>query len=120
MKTKKQLQSVTTESTRLIQESAQGQHTPTPWYAKGFAIFSKECDELATLNCGYHEKGIGQGMYQEANAAFIVRAVNAHEELLGELISLVAWVEEDPERAESLARQLNNARAAIAKAEVSR
>jgi len=49
-------------------------HTPTPWHSYGGIVFSggrrqtKVCESL-TQNCN-------------ANAAFIVKAVNCHEELV--------------------------------------
>lgn len=84
----------------------QASHTPTP----SIDLYQDGTDYPAEFLI--NRLGISHD-----RAAFIVRAVNCHEELIGELKSLVAWVEENPSRAESLERQLNNAKAAIAKAE---
>jgi hypothetical protein len=67
----------------------ENQHTPTPWRATNWGqtitIRSKECDGIAFLNPnGDSNKGIPTA-FESANAAFIVRAVNSFEAMLGEL-----------------------------------
>lgn len=52
------------------------QHTPTPWSAELVKDQTYRIQDLKKCNV------LGTGLNQ-ANAAFIVRAVNAHEELLG-------------------------------------
>lgn len=63
------------------------EHTPTPWgavkYESGWALIGPTSDDkIARV-----EKTNGH-----ANAAFIVRAVNAHEELLAALRSLTKQI----------------------------
>lgn len=116
-------------------DNGKPQHTPTPWDIGRTLITAqtKRWTAEAVQANDFHEnrmifadfkfsdEGRSRRLIAKCenfeDAAFIVRAVNSHEELLGELKSLVAWVEEDEARAESLERQLNNAKAAIAKAE---
>ena len=93
-------------------------HTPTPWFNWGTYHQGRRptiCSKAP--GSGYSVGSEIASVNTDADAAFIVKAVNSHEELLGELKSLVAWIEEFPERAESMERQLNNAKVAIAKAE---
>lgn len=54
-------------------------HTPTPWRVDGADIVSpSECAVVATVQwCGEGRDG-----ESEANAAHIVRCVNAHDELV--------------------------------------
>lgn len=69
-------------------------HTPTPWKAAGLGIFTDEM-QIANIHPGKFTRdgkrhpdesvpwpAITEG---EANAAFIVKAVNTHEELLKRL-----------------------------------
>ncbi len=96
------------------------QHTPTPWNADGTIIqyLSKPGTHIATCD--------GWGTPQEANAAYIVKAVNCHEALIQELRdgALVAdFIRENWESGD-LARSVrmlmdwrNSAIKAIAKAE---
>lgn len=107
-------------------------HTPTPWKVittprktkhspKGLAIQAANGLIFADFHEGHGATG------DEANANFIVRAVNSHAELLAALKCMDALVEacEDPEYRSrwfySPVKELNeaprNAKAAIAKAE---
>lgn len=52
-------------------------HTPTPWKEQGLAIRDADGD----LICDVYVGGINSTQ-NEANRAFIVRAVNSHDELL--------------------------------------
>lgn len=106
------------------------QHTPTPW-TKSEVEFEK--DEWSKL---YFQKQIciGKGMditaivygpddQEEANAAFIVRAVNAHDALLRIVKELaeVPTIDETPGIAKGVFSEMDEliyeAREAIAKAE---
>jgi hypothetical protein len=91
-------------------------HTLTPWYATGPHVQSAILNED-----NYVCQADGDSEIQAiANAEFIVRAVNAHDELLGIAKELCAW-EQDPDKyGGDLADLACRARAAIAKAEVKR
>ena len=64
------------------------QHTPTPWKVEGpfleRSIFGEK--DLVT-------RLVGTDPTQASNAAYIVRAVNAHEELVETLKGVKAWLE---------------------------
>lgn len=75
----------------------QRRHTPTPWQAdkcvkrQGYTIAQTATREHpATL---VNIAQVVDGSESEANAAFIVRAVNAHEELVIRLRTLIASIE---------------------------
>ncbi len=55
---------------------SRSQHTPTPWHDDLSTVHGPEID------AEYQEKQIVCSVINRADAAFIVRAVNAHEELL--------------------------------------
>lgn len=56
-------------------------HTPTPWAKSGRLIVSqKNGFQIADCDCR-------EGLEDEVNAAFIVRTVNSHDELLREVKS---------------------------------
>ena len=67
----------------------QATHTPTPWHTVAESKYHKLC---TTIRCG-EDKGVADvyGTDEEAvaNAAFIVRACNGHEELLAALNGLI-------------------------------
>ncbi len=85
------------------------QHTPTPWKANGLSIEDSNGDLIACLNTG---DGIVRA---HEDAAFIVRAVNAHDELLQALKDCVGELQF---HAESLPDgEIERALKAIAKAE---
>jgi hypothetical protein len=77
-------------------------HTPTPWTVRDCAVY------MGTAG-GFDLRGCPQ---PDANAAFIVRACNAHDELVAALGDLVGRIERD-ERIEM--QHLTHARAALAK-----
>jgi hypothetical protein len=62
-------------------------HTPTPWNvrtdANEFALIGKGPTYIGFIEKDRHEA--------EANAAFIVRAVNCHDELVAMVDELLAW-----------------------------
>lgn len=98
-------------------------HTPAPWHYYEHSHDLKFVVGDATTAIA-HICPSGRRKLDEANAAFIVRAVNSHEELLAALYNLKTWIEADAKgycakelRAVSLERHLAVARAAIAKAE---
>ena len=90
------------------------QHTPTPWDTNGFLsndgirIYHRQ-DEVAHLS----DIGLDQDVL-EAHAAFIIRAVNAHDDLLAALKEARNFVLATPFAAPT---QLARIDAAIAKAE---
>lgn len=56
-------------------------HTPTPWKLDGMRIIAAtEC--VTRLDCNYSGRTPCPSDTQQANAAFIVQAVNAHEEAM--------------------------------------
>lgn len=78
-----------THETRLLEAVAplmKPQHTPTPWSlleANSFVICAASGVPIVeATGVNYGESGIGASAIQAANAAFIVRAVNSHDELL--------------------------------------
>lgn len=54
-------------------------HTPTPWNGDQFTM--PETIRIASID-GKSIAGLAQSVKNKANAEFIVRAVNSHEELL--------------------------------------
>lgn len=95
-------------------------HTPTPWEVNG-ALIVKDCygKVIADTDVAmdHPPKRYVPTEEQKANAAFIVRAVNAHDELL-ELVKqyyeiLQAWAANDEEGA----AKLREVKATIARAE---
>lgn len=70
-------------------------HTPTPWEVGedvGQAercIVTAECRDICTCETGFGDA--------EANAAFIVRVVNCHDDLLAALRALLARMEGESE-----------------------
>lgn len=108
---------------------ADSKHTPLPWrfapaggnmsknYAQPFAI--AQAGEANLIGGCFGDVRGGHDV-AEANAAFIVRAVNAHDELVGALREGVEIEQGDlvgREWKEAVHAWLSKARAAIAKAE---
>lgn len=103
-----------------------GQHTPTPW---ALVFNGSDLDVKGnngnTLVFSFGEmckvEGVAQapGAEDAANMEFIVRAANCHDELLQCLRDLTGglWIERAAEENWQISRMLNDARAAIAKAE---
>lgn len=66
-------------------------HTPTPWNSfdgglDSFGIFSSVNKRIGSIFYSKRQAGVCEGYEQaEANAAFIVRACNAHDGLVGAL-----------------------------------
>lgn len=59
------------------------QHTPTPWFTTGGDLIQAKDAGCALLRM------MSASQEKEANAAFIVKAVNNHEELLSILSELI-------------------------------
>jgi hypothetical protein len=89
------------------------QHTPTPWkarkeYSNRWRIES-EREGLIPLSVAQvvltvSEVGCGEESENDANAAFIVRAVNCHEELLEALKGMLEYVNPSkPKKAPTIA-----------------
>lgn len=69
--------------------SMQGKPTPTPWVAEGLPVgFVILGDVRGRDEYGVKHTETVAEVGQSANAAFIVRAVNCHEELLAYFIDL--------------------------------
>ena len=71
-------------------------HTPLPWKSDGSYIIGSNNLSVAkaTIYKGTNEvKDIENEEKARANAAFIVRAVNAHEELLSCLKEIYEWTD---------------------------
>lgn len=62
-------------------------HTPAPWVCYLSTIYKPEKDDLDSCLDAIDRGNIVCSVINQEDAAFIVRAVNAHEELLAELIS---------------------------------
>lgn len=94
-------------------------HTPTPWYTgEGKAariVYAQHGFAVADATI-YHAR-IEPVMEAEENAAFIVRACNAHDDLVAALQAAVARVEiANAEGDPIMSAWLPDARAALAKA----
>lgn len=79
------------------------QHTPTPWYlnvvdGSQLELFAKDEDGSTVCTALVHGPA-GEwrtvGPIHEANAAFIIRAVNAHEDLLNCCKGLAETLEDE-------------------------
>ena len=95
------------------------EHTPTPWATKEEMIHAEDGDGRTIATMNHHQRG-----HNDADAEFIVRAVNAHDKLLAVLEDLLDDVYcvvdfgcpfEDPNNC--MHTTVMAARAAIAKAE---
>lgn len=91
------------------------QHTPTPWTVFGFSsvetVKKYRGDRLEICEAFTSQIDSAEA---KANAAFIVRAVNSHEELLGMAKAWVEIMDADPTTPKDI---LVKAKQAIAKAE---
>ena len=67
--------------------SATARHTPTPWTSGG-TIYEHMCADIRQGNLGEPVAQVWQGPHGYANAEFIVRAVNSHDELIFALKTL--------------------------------
>ncbi len=97
------------------------EHTPTPWEI-GACGTSIRAGEGGEIHIGSTHAGHGTFYSVQANAAFIVRAVNNHERLLTALRQIQETAEHDIQRGivpdDSIVWQIEaDARAAIAAAE---
>ncbi len=95
----------------------QTQHTPTPWHTEQASDGHFMIHETEGKS-GVHEISLAH-VKEERNAAFIVRAVNAHEELLATcqaLISELRWTSKNGQFP-GMDKVIAEADKAIAKAE---
>lgn len=95
-------------------------HTPTPWEFKekddeGRFVIIGERDGLDVTFVADTIGGLGDA--EKANAAFIVKAVNCHDELLAALVNLYALVRGECPSILENDHHDEMVRAAIAKAE---
>ena len=67
-------------------------HTPLPWTAEVHHIVSRDTDGIARNNDN-SSVAVAHGPDKESNAAFIVRACNAHDELVAALESALKTAE---------------------------
>lgn len=101
-------------------------HTPTPWVRDGHNLsaiirlkFPKGHPECKHITGTYETLVRCEGENWEANAAFIVRACNAHDELVGALeqlkVGLVLRMNREPDH-KGVRHDLETIDAALAKA----
>ena len=96
-------------------------HTPTPWNYSSGMVWAGRGEEIAVARAARDDEATSP-CERDANAEFIVRACNAHDELLEALRSIVVdadrLIAETPRHALSQPYTvlLDQARAAIAKA----
>ena len=119
-------------------ETPNKKHTPTPWISAqdsltdNISLRTKEGRHVADLTTTQHiqlvtdtrEERVARWTEVQSNAAFIVRAVNHHENLLRAakeaLANAESWIHDQLDGTSSLNSQLEaleDVRAAIAKAE---
>jgi len=84
-------------------------HTPTPWFQDGSAIREEASDLIVcrASDGGHLTEVLLTGDQIEANAAFIVRAVNAHDDLVKALKALTDCFDESGELCETAQDQLS-------------
>ena len=87
-------------------------HTPTPWTLEGRNILGAAHD--GSMRCIAPVSGQSPAN-ADANAAHIVRCVNAHDALVESLSGLIEWMEQHHPTAAS---NISKARAALALAKV--
>ena len=92
-----------------------GKHTPVPWFVgEGNFIEDEQGNTIADPRCMNptedHEE-------MEANAEFIVRAVNCHDELVAQLERMCTYYEPGETRPEAVGK-IKAARAILAKSKV--
>lgn len=115
--------------------SKPAQHTPTPWTAdeyesrddQGRYMTSQICDANGLVIVEFSNSSVAEIHHEDhrwdakakANAAFIVRAVNAHYDLVGALRFILAFYEPGQKALDTEAWKHAEAagRAALAKAE---
>ena len=85
-------------------------HTPTPWHVAGTSRIRAEMTPLNDLIADVHWRN------RDANAEFIVRAVNAHDDLVAALRGAREWLPPIANRP-ALKTALAAIDAALAKAE---
>jgi hypothetical protein len=99
-------------------------HTPTPWTAKGYDVRAGQAGRMIAYTGPHHtpddQYPKGCKLEDEANAAFIVKAVNCHDELVEALENCLSAFETHYVAGEKLSdiysARIERARAAIAKA----
>lgn len=89
---------------------SESKHTPTPWRISGTSSHRVTGKHGVLANCGNDSTHSAVEDQCAANAAFIVRACNAHEELLEALQKIATCESQAPGDVVDIAR------AAIAKA----
>lgn len=86
-------------------------HSPTPWTSGSSAIFAgKKC--IGVTDCDSSTPNV-----ERANAAFIVRAVNAHDDLVAALKAAKSELEAYEQAATGETYNSTQINAALAKAE---
>lgn len=72
------------------------EHTPTPWKTDGYIINANSLNEFGNfviLSMPHRDENIKAVKENEANAAFIVKAVNSHYELVSALKDMIDDIE---------------------------
>ena len=103
-----EIQEVVDSSAMNTQQTAK--HTPGPWSFNGAATISAESKFIAVvaIDKRYTLLEIPEVREQQANAEFIVRACNSHDELVGVVNELVAWLGKSPEQLRSTPNALTS------------
>lgn len=91
-------------------------HTPGPWMSFDSGTKVITCDSESLLIASLEECEVETVAERKANAEFIVRACNSHEELVEALRDLLQVIATDELIPESVS-YMQQARAALAKAE---
>ena len=95
-------------------------HTPTPWLADLLPAVITDARRfiIATTACADLSEAVESASQQRANCAFIVRACNAHEDLLEACKAVLCLADMlQPRYQKDAAGYLSQVRKAIAKAE---
>lgn len=92
---KKSKEDVNQIAARVVKESVGSSHTPTPWIVSGGREEDGRMVKIGTGEKGWLGVAAAFGdtpEEAEANAAFIVKAVNAHDDLIHALKMAIAWM----------------------------
>ena len=73
-------------------------HTPTPWVVEKNSVNAENGSVVSIAECGFSAPGqswsgtdYSTSEHQAANAEFIVRACNSHDDLMAALEDMMAW-----------------------------
>jgi len=68
-------------------------HTPTPWTSELSTIYTVGIENKEANNGQWSDECLVGSVINKADAAFTVRAVNAHDGLVKQLRSAIRWIE---------------------------